>query len=509
MENRHAINSHPRTYKSSPEMHPAGASRAPGLFLPPEAWAREVQILANQAVSHFDAYRGTQRLDLFAFLTESAFRLALCLINPKKASADSKQSKRSFWRNPEKVIRALSHDVPAQIYRPHPIHTELIPKGDGTMRKLGLPCLRDKLIQNGLLLILDPILDRLFVDQSVGFRLGRRPQEAILRVRRAIEHWKTAWVIDVDIRDYFGSIPHRRLMAMITALTDRKTAELVGRILRSPVIESDGSRIIPTKGTPQGGILSPLLANLYLHHALDLWLFSIQNKFTGRIEFARYADDIIIVCERAEDARHLMPLIQSRLSSFGLEVNTLKSGFEDMTRPDQPTYREEAVGSFKFLGFNFKWVPDSCRAWRLQNAISDQSIVKSQLRFKRWIKMRPFDNSDPIGSIDGLGRRMAGFYGYYPHALDEDTPALARHNEVMLDLLLTDWVPQGLNTAHLETIHHHLAVDHRKDVQREFRNMERPNYMRQKASGLLPIETIPSPASSTADAEQMGKRFRC
>lgn len=506
MEHTHAINSHPRTYQSSPEMCPVGTSRAPGTPLTLDAWTWVVLELANRVVSHFDAHRATRTQDFFQFINEEVLWLATFLLHRKRASADTRREKMTYWQDPAKVARNLNHDIRAGIYRPHPIRTELIPKGDGTMRKLGLPALRDKLLQMAVLLVLDPVIDRFFLDQSVGFRLGRRPQEAIIRVRSAIERWKTAWVIDVDIRDYFGSIPHERLMAMILALTDQKTAALIGRILKSPTVESDGSRAHPTQGTPQGGVLSPLLANLYLHHALDLWLISVQNKFKGEIEFARFADDIIVVCEREEDAQHLWPLVQTRLSSFGLEVNTMKSGLADMTRPDKPTYREGGQESFKFLGFQFKWVPDANRAWRLQNAMSDQSIAKSQLRFQRWLESHGPDNS--IAPIDALGRRMAGFYSYYLHPLDEDTLSLARHNSEMEDLILTRWLPLGLAEGEAEMIRDLLAIESRKEVRKTYPRMEHQKFKRQKASGLMPIETIPSPALSTADADQMGKRFR-
>jgi group II intron reverse transcriptase/maturase len=440
-------------------------------------WGLHMVAIQNTSDTVQDRWRAAQPrpvgklIDLF---TQDLLRLALCLVNEESASADSRHTREAMWADPEPWLAVLLQELQDKTYRPSPIRRDEIPKGDGTFRPLGLPALRDKVVQMALLLILDPILDPQFVNNSVGFRLMRKPQEAIHRVRKALESFPTAWVIDLDLKDYFGTIPWAPLMEMLKRyVSDPDILHLIQQILMTPVKLASGKLEYPTQGTPQGGVLSPLFGNLYLHHILDMWLTStIQKQIHGCLEFARFADDIVIIVTQADEAQSIHRMVMERMEAFGLACNAQKTKLVNMTRPSKAVGPQEQT--FPFLGFQFSWQPDQARGWRLANVISDTSTRKSMMRLQQWL-----DHHSLEGMTEAfceypalaLGRRMAGFYGYYLHPHPDDAWAIQKHNTQALELILNTWGPEGLSREDEADVRYIMDPDNRTKVFKRYRHL--------------------------------------
>ena len=306
----------------------------------------------------------------------------------KGAAGVDGQSIKRFEHNAAQYLEELSQELTAGTYRPQPVKRVEIPKGPGKTRPLGIPAVKDRIVQTALKMVIEPIFESEFVESSYGFRPGRGCKDALREVDQLIKQGFTH-VVDADMASYFDTIPHDRLMALVEQrISDGRILDLIRGYLEQDVI-SGMQRWTPVGGTPQGAVISPLLANLYLH-PLDRLMRAKGYRMV------RYADDFVVMCPSLEAAQSAHAEIRSWVSDNGLTLHPDKTHIGDCSEPGQ---------GFEFLGYRFeagnRWV-------RKKSLNAFRNRVRSKTKRSRGDSMATI--------IESLNPMLCGWFNYFKHA---------------------------------------------------------------------------------------------
>jgi RNA-directed DNA polymerase len=342
------------------------------------------------------------------------------------------------WATYDRELEANLQDLSARLkrgaYRANLVRRVYIPKADGRLRPLGILTLEDKLVQRATAEVLQAVYEPMFLDCSWGFRPGRSQHDALDRLTVALEQHSVNWVLDLDLRAFFDTIDHAWLLRMVEhRIADSRVLRQLKKWLMAGVLDQ-GVVQVPERGTPQGGSISPLLANIYLHYALDVWAVDwSRDHARGKMTVIRYADDVVVGFQYPDEARRFLRELRDRLARFGLEVHPEKTRLLEFGRYAAHNRRHRGAGkpeSFTFLGFTH--LCSTTRNGRFcVLRISQRSKVQAKLmELSRNLRRRL---CEPIPSVGKwLAQVLRGHYQYY--GVPRNTPALKsfRHAVVCL-----------------------------------------------------------------------------
>jgi group II intron reverse transcriptase/maturase len=314
--------------------------------------------------------------------------------------------------NPRKHLCPVWNRLASGSYFPSAVRRVEIPKSDGGVRQLGIPTVTDRVAQMVIAKELEEIVDKHFSPNSFGYRPNKSAHGAIEQASKYC--WRYPWVIDVDIKGFFDNIDHRLLIRAVRKFTDKKHIILyVKRWLTAPIQLKDGTQIQNIgKGTPQGGVISPLLANIFLHFVFDKWM---EEQFPDK-PFERYADDIIIHVGNEPKARHLLKSLKARFERCKLELHPEKTKLVYCNRKGRRKRKEAEERQFDFLGFTFRSrrvkTKDGALIFGFSPSISRKSTQRivgenRKLRIHRWTHM------DIVGLSNALRSKILGWVYYY------------------------------------------------------------------------------------------------
>ena len=322
-----------------------------------------------------------------------------------KASGIDGMTKEEYETNLENNITNLLSRMKSFSYKPKPVRKTYIPKSNGKLRGLGIPCYEDKLVQGAMADVLNEIYENIFLDFSYGFRPKRNCHKAVSQINWLLMTKKINYILDADIKGFFDNIDHDILMMFLEhEIADKNFLRYIKRFLKSGILE-DYKYYESDKGTPQGGIISPILANVYLHYVLDNWFKLIKKELKGEAYLIRYADDFVAMFQYEETARKFYKMLIERMRKFKLELA------EDKTRILPFGRFKGTEESFDFLGFTFTNSKTITGKYRPNIGTNKKKLKQKFELAKRWLHDKMHEPLIEVGL--SIRKKIIGHYAYY------------------------------------------------------------------------------------------------
>ncbi|MBN1548790.1 MAG: group II intron reverse transcriptase/maturase [Syntrophaceae bacterium] len=353
--------------------------------------------------------------NLMHLIDEGSLLESFRMLKKGKAAGVDGASMEDYKRDLEKNISGLLVRMKNMSYRPQPVKRVYIPKGNGERRPLGIPTVEDKLVQMCFCRILEAVYEPDFRDFSYGFRREKNCHQALARVDHDVMNNPVSYVIDADIKGFFDNVSHEKLKQCLEVrISDRKLIRYIIRFLKSGIME-EGRYQGTEKGTPQGGVISPVLANIYLHYALDVWYEKrVKPKVPGYTDLVRYADDFVIFTEHYGEAKRVLSALGERLKDAGLELSPAKTKIVRFGRrmKQEAEHGGEKPGTFNFLGFTHYCTRNRKGSFKVGRKTEKKRFAKGIKKVKTWMKCNR--NSKQLKEIWGmLSWILIGHYRYY------------------------------------------------------------------------------------------------
>jgi group II intron reverse transcriptase/maturase len=322
------------------------------------------------------------------------------------------QTVEQYGESLEENLQELVSRLKNMQYRAQALRRSYIPKGSNGLRPLGIPAVEDKVVQMGITKILEAIYEPNFTEMSYGFRKGKSQHMALKRIGEVISTKPVNYIIDADIEGFFNNVKHNWLLKFLEhRINDRNLIRIIVRILRSGVMEQ-GEYYKTTEGTPQGGVISPMLANIYLHYVLDLWMErKVKRQAEGYVEMIRYADDFIICVENKTEAHNIIEMLKERLAKFGLKLSEEKTKLVSFGR-NAGKDDEDKTGTFNFLGLTHYCTKSRQGKFKVGRKTSKARYNQKLKQVNEWLRRaRNFYKLKEIWRLIRL--KLIGHYNYY------------------------------------------------------------------------------------------------
>jgi group II intron reverse transcriptase/maturase len=342
------------------------------------------------------------------------------------------QTAADYQKDLEANLRSLLERAKSGTYWAPPVRRVYIPKGTGgDTRPIGIPTLEDKILQRAIVMLLEPIYEQDFYDCSFGFRPQRSAHDALDSLWTQTMQSGISCILEVDVRKFFDTLDHSQLRAFLQQrVRDGVVLRLIGKWLNAGVLE-DGAVTHPEAGSPQGGVVSPVLANVYLHYVLDQWFADdVQPRLKGRAYVIRYADDFVIGFTDEEDARRVMAVLPKRFGKYGLTIHPDKTRLVSFRKPKggwKPPDGHEP-GTFDFLGFTHFWARSRNGNWVVKRKTAASRFRRAVRTISQWCRQHRHDPIEEQHKV--LCQKLRGHAAYY--GITGNSPALSRFQYAVL-----------------------------------------------------------------------------
>jgi RNA-directed DNA polymerase len=352
-------------------------------------------------------------------------------IKGNKASGVDGVTKEQYGEQLNENLAKLVDSMKRQAYKPQPVKRAYIPK-DGTdkLRPLGIPAFEDKLVQDVISGILTEIYEPIFMDMSYGFRPGRNCHDALKALNNIIETKKVSYIVDADIKSFFDNVDHEWIMKMLEyRIGDPNLLRIIKRFLKAGIMEQ-GKWENSEAGAPQGGLISPIISNIYLHYVLDFWFDKVVKKHSkGEAYIIRFADDFVCCFQYRDDAEKFYAGLKERLSKFNLEVAAEKSKIIEFGRfaENNLAKKGQTPDKFDFLGFTHYCGKSKTGKFRVKRITSKKKMKTKLKKIKKW--MRENINKPVVELIKELNIKLKGHYNYY--GITDNTPGIKKYAYVV------------------------------------------------------------------------------